>query len=121
MIRSAGEIYDSIDGTTPQNNSLEIVASSISDWCSRLTAPPVSSAQTDDEKIIYLLASECQKISQEILELTWKIKPKNRKSRTDVFVSALRNGWHESTKLDLLARLETCRSQLSTQLGALNR
>ncbi|KKZ61271.1 hypothetical protein EMCG_04144 [[Emmonsia] crescens] len=120
VIRSTGEIYDSINGTTPQNNSLEIVATSISDWCSRLTSPPVSSAQTDDEKIIYLLANECQKISQEILELTWKIKPKNRKSRTDVFISALRNGWHESTKHDLLARLETCRSQLSTQLGSLN-
>ncbi|PGH12448.1 hypothetical protein AJ79_04284 [Helicocarpus griseus UAMH5409] len=121
VIESVGEIRNSVSGTTAHNASLEIAASTLKEWSSRLATPHVSSVQTEDEKAIYLLACECHKISQDLLEFVSKIKPKNKKSKIDVFFSAIHDKWHENAKTELRERLEICRSQLTAQLGAFDR
>ena len=104
LIGGAREIYFSTTGTTEENASLELVTIEIRAWSSKLVYSG-SSAQSDEGKAICSLATECQILSDKILELIIKAKPKNPKSEIRVLFAVIRDKWHENEKLQLQKRL----------------
>lgn len=120
LICGAREIYYSTTGTTEENASLELVVTEMKAWSSKLQYYGPS-AQSEEEKAIHSLAAECQKLSDKILELIEKTKPKNQKSKTQVVFAAMIGKLHEDDKLQLQKRLNECGNQLNMQLAALDR
>jgi hypothetical protein len=100
---------------------LELVVAEMRTWSLKLRHSGPSSAQSEEEKAIYSLAEECQILSGKILDLIEKTKPKNQKSRIEVFWAAIRDKRLENDRLQLEKRLDTCRSQLMLQFAALDR
>jgi hypothetical protein len=121
LICGAREIYYSTTGTTEENATLELVVAEMRTWSLKLRRSGPSSAQSEEEKAICSLAEECQILSGKILDLIEKTKPKNQKSRIEVFWAAIRDKRHENDRLQLEKRLGTCRSQLILQFTALDR
>jgi hypothetical protein len=120
LICGAREIYYSTTGTTEENASLELVVTEMKAWSSKLQYYGPS-AQSEEEKSIHSLAAECQKLSDKVLELIEKTKPKNQKSKTQVVCAAIIGKLHEDDKLQLQKRLNECGNQLNMQLAALDR
>ena len=102
------------------DSSLEAVVSEMERLSSKLLSPN-NSQQTEDERALCRLAAECNILSDQILGLLEKIKPKDAKSKRQSAWAALKNKLHEREKLELEKRLENCRSQLELQLSYLTR
>ena len=120
LIHGAREIYDSVSGETEENRSLEAVVSEMERLSSKLLSPN-NPQQTEDERALCRLAAECNILSDQILGLLEKIKPKDAKSKRQSAWAAVKNKLHEREKLELEKRLENCRSQLELQLNFLTR
>lgn len=119
----AVEIYRSTDGSTSEDATLQAVAAELKNWSFQFSTQSCSSAQSEEEKAIYRLSSECQKISKDLLELITKTKtkPKDKGSKRAATSAAIKENWYKDDKRKLQNRLETCRNQLATQLGSLDR
>lgn len=120
LIHGAREIYDSASSDTLENRSLEAVVGEMKRLSSKLLSPG-KTHQTEEEKALRRLAAECNILSNQILHLLQKIKPKDANSMRQSTWAALKNKWHEGEKLELEKRLENCRSQLELQLNFLTR
>jgi len=120
LLCDAREIYTSVSGSTDENKSIETVTAEMKALSAKLSLPPAS-AQTEDEKALRRIATECESVSSEILSLLAKIRSPNPKSKLRSVWSALQSKMHQAQKLDLQNRLRDCRDQLDLQLNVLNR
>jgi hypothetical protein len=120
LINGAREIYDSASGMTEENKSLESIVSEMKELSSKLL-PGTSGPRSEDVKALCRVAAECNILSDQILELLGKIKPKAPKSKHQSAWAAVKNKIHEKDKLELEKRLGNCRSQLELQLNFLTR
>jgi len=118
LFHGAQEIYFS--GDTAEDKSLEVVTSEMKRFSSTLSSS-AGSPQTDDEKGLCRLAEECKILSEQILQLLEKIKPKDPKSKSQSFRSALKTKFYGKEKRELESRLDKCRSQLALQFQCLMR
>jgi len=120
LLSDAREIYTSVSGSTDQNKSLETITTEMKALSAKLSLP-ANSTQSEDEKALRRIATECESVSKEILSLLTKIKSPNPKSKLRSVWSALQSKMHQAQKLDLQNRLENCRDQLDLQLTVLIR
>ncbi|CAI4215998.1 unnamed protein product [Parascedosporium putredinis] len=118
LIRASKDIYDSASGVTEENRSLESVFEELQTLAFRLT-PPTTGLQTDDERALSRLAAECRILSDQMLDLLRKIKPKDPESKRQSAWSAVKDKWNEKEKKELKQRLDNCRNQLELQLNFL--
>jgi hypothetical protein len=119
FINGARDIYDSASGMTEDNKSLESIVNEMKLLSSKLL-PRTGGPRSEDEKALCHVAAECNILSDQILELLGKLKPKVRKSKHQSAWAAVKNKIHEREKLELEKRLGNCRSQLELQLNILN-
>lgn len=120
IVNGAREIYDSASGMTEESQALDSIASKMKGLSSKLL-PSTGSPRSEDEEALCRIAAECNIISDKILEHLSKIKPKDSRSRRDVFFAAAKNKFREKERLELEKRLASCRSQLDLQLNVLTR
>jgi hypothetical protein len=121
LMRDASEMYHSTTGSTAQNESLELITTEINGWSSKLATTGIQSTQSDEEKGICRLATQCQKLSSDILGFVQKVRPKDQKSKIKVALSALKGRWYQKDILELQERLNDCGRQLNRQLQTLDR
>jgi len=112
--------HDSAAGITEDNKSLESIVSEMKELSAKLL-PKIGSPKSEDEKALCRVAAECNILTDQILELLGKIKPKVRNSKWQSAWAAMKNKMHEREKLELEKRLDYCRSQLELQLNFLMR
>jgi hypothetical protein len=120
IIHGAREIYESTSGMTQENRSLESIVSKMKELTSKLL-PSTGSPRSEEEEALCRVAAECNILSDQILELLGKLKPKNGKSKRQSALAAFKNKLREREKLELEKRLTNCRSQLELQLTFLTR
>ena len=96
LIHDAREIHDSRD--TKENKSLEAVTSEMKRLSLALSSPPAPNPENEDEKALCHLAGDCQVLSDEILQLLEKIKPKDPNSMRQSVWSAFKNKFYERQK-----------------------
>jgi hypothetical protein len=116
LVKGTIEIYETADGTLPENRSREAVTAAMKDLATRLT-PPQSSLVTKEEKQLYHLAMECRAICDDLLDLLNRLKPENMSSKRQSLWAAVKSVFHESECENLEKRLDACRRQLEMHIN----
>jgi hypothetical protein len=118
LVNAASNIHHSASGASLGNQNIKFVVSKVKALSLRLD-PPRTGQPTDDEQALCRLAAECRILSDQILGLLEKIKPKDPKSKRQSVWSAIKTMWNDREKKELVQRLQNCRSQLELQLNFL--
>ncbi|KAF4827484.1 hypothetical protein CGCTS75_v008096 [Colletotrichum tropicale] len=116
VIKTAKEIHDSESGGLNDNINLEKYATQLNQHYSNLLAPD-SPDLIGDDKELCILAAECQKLADDLLDVLERIKPADRSSKWQSLKSAAKNLWRATDKEMLEKRLKLCRSQVEAQLN----
>ncbi|KAI8295087.1 hypothetical protein K4K56_000211 [Colletotrichum sp. SAR 10_98] len=116
VIKTAKEIHDSESGGLNDNINLEKYATQLNQHYSNLLAPDFPDLIVDDKELC-ILAAECQKLADDLLDVLERIKPADRSSKWQSLKSAAKNLWRATDKEMLEKRLELCRSQIEAQLN----
>jgi hypothetical protein len=119
LLKNAREIRDSVDGSLERNQTRKAITEEMQ-AVSRRLRPTDQTRIAPEHKGLYDLALKCYELSQQILELLGKIKPKQQSS-FGTYRSALRAWSKESEIKDLEKRLNDCRSQLALGLVDLSK
>ncbi|RFU29568.1 hypothetical protein B7463_g6785, partial [Scytalidium lignicola] len=103
LVNTTSDIYRSASGTTAENQSIDFVVNEMRTFSLRLE-PLSTGQQTDDEKALCRLAGECRVLSDLILSLLGKIKPKDPKSKHQIaWLKALaKSAEREAVRLEVL-------------------
>jgi hypothetical protein len=120
IVSTAKHIHDSGTGVTREDEARQIAATQMQLIASKLLlspSPPLDAQQA----ALCQLAEQCRILSQRILALYEKIKPKDAQSKRQSFRAALKSKIHEKEKQDLQDSLSNCRSQLHLQLHWITR
>ncbi|GAB1321122.1 hypothetical protein MFIFM68171_11332 [Madurella fahalii] len=120
LVNGAIKIHRSLDGNLDENRSREAIAAEMKRFVARLL-PPDDSRLAGEERQLCVLATECRDLSTQLVELLYRIKPKDAESKSQSLWSALKNKVHEKERADLEQRLDHCRSQLDLQLAFLSK
>ncbi|KAF5678618.1 hypothetical protein FHETE_1170 [Fusarium heterosporum] len=114
LLKNAREIRDSVDGTLEKNETRKAILDEMQAVAGRLK-PAIHTPVAPGQKGLYDLAFKCYNLSQKILELLAKIKPKPQSS-FGAYRSAFRAWSKEDVIKDLEKTLDDCRSQLALGL-----
>ncbi|GAD97685.1 hypothetical protein AOR_1_590144 [Paecilomyces variotii No. 5] len=118
IVKGARDIYASSSGCMEQNRQREVITREAESLASKLLVTN-NVHLTGADKSLFNLATECQKISRDLISLLDKTKAENPKSKFHSAKSAVKNMWYQKDKQDLEQRLQSCRSQLELQLSYL--
>ncbi|EQB58645.1 hypothetical protein CGLO_01081 [Colletotrichum gloeosporioides Cg-14] len=110
------KIHDSEFGGLDDNVNLEKYATQLEQYCPNLLAPDSPDLIGDDKELCDL-ATDCQKLARDLLDVLKNIKPANRCSKWQSLKSAAKNLWRATDKEMLEKRLELCRRQVEAQLN----
>ncbi|KAM0351043.1 hypothetical protein ACHAPU_002824 [Fusarium lateritium] len=114
LLKNAREIRDSVDGTLEKNETRKAIIDEMQAVARRLK-PAVQTPVAPEQKGLYDLALKCYDLSQRILDLLDKIKPKPQSS-FGAYRLAFRAWSKEGEIKDLEKSLNDCRSQLALGL-----
>lgn len=120
VVRGAREIYVSPSGLKDDNRSTEAIAREMKRFSAKLIPPDDEAAFSGEAKQLCILARECEDLSQQLLELLEKVKPRSQ-SKFHSLLAAGKHQYYEKKKSELGRRLDECRNQLELQLGFLTR
>ncbi|KAJ9243357.1 hypothetical protein DTO169E5_2939 [Paecilomyces variotii] len=117
ILKGAKDVYASA-GCLEENRQRGVIARETERLASKLLVSN-NARLTGADKGLFDLATECQKISRDLISLLDKMKAKDPKSKFHSVKSSVRNKWYQKDKQDLEQRLQICRSQLELQLSYL--
>ncbi|RMJ18030.1 hypothetical protein CDV36_002335 [Fusarium kuroshium] len=114
LLRGAKEIRDSANDSLEKNESREVIVEEMKQVAAKLKTPEPGKIPPEQQKLCHL-ADKCNDLSQRILELLNKIKPKNNKPLS-VYRAAY-HAWRKEDEIEMLEKsLADCRSQLALSL-----
>ncbi|KAM6509647.1 hypothetical protein FALCPG4_017295 [Fusarium falciforme] len=117
LLKGAKEIRDSANDSLEKNESREVIAEAMKEVAAKLKTPEPAQISPEQQKLCDL-AIKCNDLSQRILELLNKIKPKNKKP-LHVYRAAFQ-AWRKEDDIKVLEKsLGDCRSQLVLSLSHL--
>ncbi|KAI8654291.1 NACHT domain-containing protein [Fusarium sp. Ph1] len=117
LLKGAKEIRDSANDSLEKNESREVIAEAMTEFVAKLKTPEPAQISPEQQKLCDL-AVKCNDLSQRILELLNKIKPKNKKP-LHVYRAAFQ-AWRKEDDIKVLEKsLSDCRSQLALSLSHL--
>jgi len=119
LIEGAHAIHHSISGQIAENEQLEFVITEMRNQSGRLVSSKPLCDQSNDEKAVGRLTTQCATLSNAILDILERVRAKNPKSKWSSAKAALKGAWGASEKEELQQQLDSCRSQLNLQLTAL--
>lgn len=111
LLKECTEIRNSIDGLTVENNDLEMVTMNIhalSVWVQAGAKEPNDEVNNN----VKTLATECMKISQQLLDALAKLRAKGEKTKWASFLEALRTVWGKDEIQNLRDRLVRYREEI---------
>lgn len=120
IVQGAKDVYNSSAGCMEENRQRGVIARETEKLASKLLVAN-NARLTGTEKSLFDLATECQKISRDLISLLDKTKAKDPKSKFHSAKSSVKNIWYQKDKQDLDQRLQSCRSQLELQLSYLTK
>jgi cysteinyl-tRNA synthetase len=112
LVKGARQIYQSAFGET----KLGSVIRELKNLSECMVSKKPRHEQSDAEKSLGNVASECQILSEKILGLLEKMKVKDPKSIRQSAVAALKSAWNDKEKKELVEQADKCRDMMHTQL-----
>lgn len=119
LLQSAREIRDSLDGSVEKNLTRKAIVDEMKALSRRLKSADQARV-LPEQRGLYDLALKCHELSQKILDLLDKIRPKS-KSSFENYRSVYRAWSCESEIKNLEKQLNDCRSQLALGIVDLSR
>lgn len=116
VLHGAKEIHHSMTGSTGDFQNLETVAQEMQRLSLRLNTAS-NSQPSADEVALRNLAAECRKLSDQVLDIVQKCKPKNAKSKRSSAWSAAKSLYKKREMDEVGQRLDACRNQLNLQIN----
>jgi hypothetical protein len=116
LVKGARQIYQSAFGETNENEQLGSVIRELKNLSECMVSKKPRHEQSDAEKSLGNVASECQILSEKILGLLEKMKVKDPKSIRQSAVAALKSAWNDKEKKELVEQADKCRDMMHTQL-----
>ncbi|KAM0421002.1 hypothetical protein ACHAPT_011245 [Fusarium lateritium] len=117
LLHGAKEIRDSANDSLEKNESREVIAEAMKEATTRLKTPDPGQISPEQQKLCDL-AVKCNDLSQRILELLNKIKPK--RSKSFYVYRAAYHAWRKEDEIKVLEKsLGDCRNQLALGLTEL--
>jgi hypothetical protein len=120
VVTGAIEIYGSASGNTQESRNSETIVTEMRLFAAKLQ-PPENGQLSGEERALCKLATECQSLAKQILDLLEKIKPKSRKSKGSSLIAGLKTKMYEGERRRLGLQLSNCRAQSDLQLNYLTR
>ena len=120
VVSIAKDIHGSPTGKSEDGRNIEAVVKQMRAF-SALLQPPDDAQLAGGDKALCALATECSGVSDEILRLLEKIRPKDPKSKSSSLAAAFKTKWYEGELRKLGERLDHSRAQLTLQLDYLTR
>lgn len=115
LVKGAIQIHDAIQSDEAGSRSRESVITEMQRFASSLSPQAAPGAGLDDNGLL-LLANQCRELSEKLLALLTKLKPKNPASKSQTLRAAIRSKLHENSINELEESLDACRSQLHLEL-----
>jgi hypothetical protein len=120
LINNVKDIRGSETGLTGEDEAQETAISKLKLFTSKLLLPQDLTLM-GQEQVLWSLAAQCHALSERMLALFEKIKPKDPTSKIQAIQTALKSKFYENEKQGLQEALNNCRAQLHLQLEWLNR
>ncbi|KAK4159252.1 hypothetical protein QBC43DRAFT_362076 [Cladorrhinum sp. PSN259] len=114
LIQAAVKVHQASDGTIEENRTRQEVTEHLRALSDDLI-PPNNSEFSDNDHALCQLAKECRSLSEQLIELLEKCKPKDGSMRQSL-LAALKSKTLEKDITDLEKRLGNCRDQLAFHL-----
>lgn len=123
LFRDGRELYTSLQGNSAEQLELEIVTQDLKCLAQQLHSSDQPDALGTEDKIeLRKLATECEKLANELLGILDELKVKDRHNRIwESFKKALRRMMEKKKIQHLEERLERFREQLGKRLVYLSR
>jgi N-terminal domain on NACHT_NTPase and P-loop NTPases len=118
IVTGVDEIYSSTTGATKENTHIETIISDLDDAAGDLTE---ISSKTKHGKALNALASQCKKVSEDLLQLLNTLTVSGERTTWKVLKITIRNARKEGKVAKTLARLREYRSQILLQLSLMLR
>jgi len=115
LVKGAIQIHDAIQSDEAGSRSRESVITEMQRFASSLSPQAAPGAGPNDNNLL-LLANQCRELSEKLLALLTKLKPKNPGSKSQTLQAAIRSKLHENSINELEESLDACRSQLQLEL-----
>ena len=113
VLQDTKNLYGSSTGASADNDLIETICNDLTNLNKALTAP--SDPGTIPDSII-TLATKCQGVAVELLQLLDKIKVHGTKRKWKSFIQALRSVWKKEQIEGLVWRMELLRSETQFHL-----
>jgi len=112
LVSGAIDIYGSSSGLTGENRTLETVVMDMRILASKFQACGIDKLD-ENEKSLLKLATECDDLSRQIIDILEKTRPRDPRSKTASLRASLKSMWYEQDRHRLAQRLGDCRAQMS--------
>ena len=113
VLQDTKNLYGSSTGASAENDVIESICNDLISLNKALTAP--SDPGTIPDPIVNL-ASNCQGVAVELLQLLDKIKAHGPKRKWKSFIQALRSVWKKEQIEELVRRMERLRNETQFHL-----
>lgn len=113
-------LYNSVEGSSDEIQIRLDLADSMNAISNRIV-PADQPTLSEEDKALFTLAQDCDKLTNDIKNLLSTLRPKRYKSKTQSTYAALKILMHEPKIKDLEEQLQRCRDQLHFYISALSR
>lgn len=120
ILKLSWTLYNSVEGCSEETRARLELANSMNSISKRIVLadePPLS----EEDRALFTLAQECDKLTNDIKNVLQTLKPKRHKSMAQSSLAALKTLTLEPKIKDLEKQLQRCRDQLHFHIAAISR
>jgi hypothetical protein len=121
IIHAAADIRSSAAGVAKDDNDIITSTTRLETFLSRFELSKAASRLSDEEIELNVIASECKKMSEDLLKSVKELQASDPMSKRQSLGAALKSAWKKPEKDRMERRLENCKSTLGLYLSNLAR
>lgn len=118
-VKLSWTLYNSVEGSSDETEIRLKLCDSMAIVTKKIT-PPSQSTLSGDDRALVVLAQECNKLSNNINEELQSLKPRQRKSKSQSGLTALKTLMVNPKIKGLERQLQHCRDQLHFHISVLS-
>lgn len=121
IFAAAKDVYSSKSGSLKANDDVATITQELRNLTIALEVKEPSTTMTEEERSLNRLVISCRRWSEELLALLDSLKTEKARSKRQTLGFVWRSLQHKAERNRLEKNLESCRQQLTIQLGEIAR
>lgn len=121
IIHAAADIRGSAAVAAEEDSDIITSTTRLESFVARLEISKPASRLDDEEVELNILASECKRMSEDLLKFVKGLQASDPTSKRESLAAALKSVWKKPEKERMERRLEKCKSTLGLYLSDLSR